>query len=232
MSAPARISHAQELLDARSHDLGELEQSLGHMASINRWLGGTSAVLKHLEPLFSERATLRLLDIATGSADIPRAIVRWARRHNRSVHIVATDVHPQMLAIAARACAEYPEITVAAADALRLPYAHQTFDVALLSLALHHFDPAEQLQVLREMGRVSALLLVNDLERGWLNYMGARLLAATWWRANRLTRHDGPLSVLRSFTRAELQQIARAAELDGIVQRHFFQRVVLAARPR
>jgi hypothetical protein len=60
-----------------------------------------------------------------------------------------------------------------------------------------------------------------------LNYAGARLLAATWWRRNRLTRHDGPLSVLRSFTRAELQQLAVRAGLGNRVERRFFQRIVL-----
>lgn len=225
-----RREHAEELLDAPRHDMAELEQSLGHVASVNRWLGGVSAITHYIKPLLSARRPIRILDVATGSADIPLQIAKWARMHQHVVEIIATDVHPQMLALARKRCAAYPEIAVERADALDLPYDAHTFDVALLSLALHHFESEDQFRVLREMSRVAGRVLVNDLERGWLNYFGALILSATYWRGNRLTRHDGPLSVLRSFTRSELQAIGRAAGLGDRVDRHFFQRIVLVGQ--
>ena len=213
--------------------MAELAQSLGHVASVNRWLGGAAAVTRYLEPLLPEHRTIRLLDVATGSADIPRRIVRWARRDARGVQVIATDVHPQILQLARAQSRAFPEISIVAGDALRLPFPDRSFDAAILSLALHHFEGEDQLRVLRELARVArALVLVNDLERSWPNYLGARLLAATVWRSNRLTRHDGPLSVLRSFTRAELQKVGRHAGLGDRVERHFFQRIVLIGRPR
>lgn len=232
MIALPRAERAEELLDAPRHDMAELAQSLGHVASVNYLLGGVTAIMRYLEPLLRTQGSLRILDVATGSADIPWRIARWARRHGLQAHVTATDVHPQMLELARQRCRDYPEITVEAADALRLPYADGAFDVALMSLALHHFEDAQQTRVLREMARVSTrLVLVNDLERTWLNYLGARLLAATWWRGNRLTRHDGPLSVLRSFTRRELQSLGASAHLGSRVERHFFQRIVLIGDP-
>jgi hypothetical protein len=228
-----RREHAEELLDAPSHDMAELDQSLGHVASVNRWLGGVSAITRYVKLLLRERGTVRLLDVATGSADIPLRIAQWARRHEHTVQILATDVHPQMLELARRRCRDYAEISVEHADALALPYQTNSFDASMLSLALHHFESDDQLRVLREMARVSRQwVLVNDLERTTLNYLGAKLLAATYWRGNRLTRHDGPLSVLRSFTKAELQAIGRAAGIGGRVERHFFQRIVLIGDAR
>lgn len=225
-----RVEHAEELLDEPQHEPRELAQSLGHLAAVNRWLGGVSAILSHIKPyLRTDRAT-RILDVATGSGDIPYRVARWARRHGRDVQIVATDVHPQMLELAAARCSEFSEITVEPANALQLPYADNSFDIVMLSLALHHFDSDDQPRVLRELGRVSSnAVLVNDLERTWLNYAGCRLLAHTFWRRNRLTRHDGPLSVLRSFTAEELLEIGQRAGLICDVRRHFFQRIVLEA---
>jgi ubiquinone/menaquinone biosynthesis C-methylase UbiE len=229
----ARRDHAEELLDAPSHDMAELDQSLGHVASVNRWLGGVRAITRYIKPLVARQGSVRLLDVATGSADIPLRIAQWARKRKLAVEIVAIDIHPQMLELARRRCRAHPEITVERADALALPYADGTFDASMLSLALHHFEGDAQLRVLREMARVSKqLVLVNDLERTRLNYLGARLLAVTYWRGNRLTRHDGPLSVLRSFTRKELQSIGRAAGLKDRVARHFFQRIVLIGDAR
>jgi SAM-dependent methyltransferase len=221
-----RRQHAEELLDEPSHDMAELTQSLGHVASVNRWLGGVSAITRYIRPLLNQQHALRILDVATGSADIPHEIAHWARKHGHRVEIVATDVHPQMLELAERRCAGSAEIRIEHADAVALPYETSSFDVAMLSLALHHFEAADQRRVLQEMARVARLVVVNDLERTWLNYIGALLLSQTYWRGNRLTRHDGPLSVLRSFTREEMEEIAEGAGLRGRVHRHFFQRVV------
>ena len=106
--------------------------------------------------------------------------------------------------------------------------------IALLSLTLHHFDGTDQVQVLREAARVAGrAVIVNELERCRTNLYGARLLAATRWRGNRLTRHDGPLSVLRAFTRTELAALAAAAGLRvARLERRFFYRLVLVIDAR
>jgi hypothetical protein len=84
------------------------------------------------------------------------------------------------------------------------------------------------LAILGELARVSSkAVIVNELKRTRLNYIGAKLLAMTFWRSNPLTRHDGPLSVLRAFTRRELEQLCAAAGLRGRVYEHYFQRLVL-----
>lgn len=227
-----RLAHATELLDAPEHDRAILEASLDHVAQVNRWLGGRRALLRHVTPLIAERGTTRILDMGTGSADLPRDIVDWARDHQRSIEITASDLHAQMRAIAALRSEAYPEITVQHADALALPFDDKSFDVALLSLTLHHFDPEDLVRVLKEAGRVCRrAVIVNELRRSWPNYLGARLLSETLWRSNPLTRHDGPLSVLRAFTAKELLTLARAAALSGRVHAHFFQRLVLVATP-
>jgi SAM-dependent methyltransferase len=148
------------------------------------------------------------------------------------VHVVGCDLHAQTVAFAREWSRGFPEIRVVRADALALPFADGAFDVALLSLTLHHFDDAAQNVALRELARVARRgIVVNELERSWPNYLGARALAATLWRANHLTRHDGPLSVLRGFTADELHARARSAGLASArVDRRFFYRLVLSAR--
>lgn len=232
MSALPRAEASPELLDEPCHDLRELAQSLAHVAAVNRWLGGARCLIEHLAPLLSSQQPTRILDVGTGSADLPRSVIRTARRRRCLVEITACDVHPQVLAIAEAESEGFPELSISRADALALPFESQSFDVATLSLALHHFDGDDQVQVLRELARVTRrCVIVNELHRTRLNYLGARVLAATLWRGNRLTRHDGPLSVLRAFTPAELRALADAAGMRGVVFKHYFQRVVLVATP-
>lgn len=231
MTRLPRLSHAHELLDEPSHDRAELEESLDDVAAVNRWLGGTRALLHHLGPLLAPDRTTALLDAGTGSADLPRAIVRWARRHRRTVRITATDLHPQTLEIARRRSRGFPEISFALADVRALPYPDGAFDVALLSLTLHHLDSDDIVSALRELARTARrAVLVGELERSRAAYLGARLLAATVWRGNRLTRHDGPISVLRAFTPEELVDFAQRAGLhEPRVHRHPLFRLVLVA---
>lgn len=116
------------------------------------------------------------------------------------------------------------------ADARQLPFADEQFDVVSLFLALHHFDPTEAAQVLREMWRVASVgIVVTDLSRSVPAYLGVWLLTRTMAR-NRLTKHDGPLSVLRAYTVAEVRELARQAGLPvALVRRHGPARLSLVA---
>jgi ubiquinone/menaquinone biosynthesis C-methylase UbiE len=229
MSIAHRLEDAPELLDRPGQDARQLEVSLNHVAQVNHWLGGTRSLIRTLARLLPAGGSI--IDLATGNAAVPIAVVRWARRNRVPLTVHATDVHPQMLEIAAGNCAGYPEIIVESADALRLPYRAGSFSIAIMTLALHHFEGPDLQRALREAARVSQrAIVISELERGWPNYLGARLLSRTLWRNDPLTRHDGPLSVLRSFTRAELMQHAHAAGLHHVrVRRYFYYRLVLVA---
>ena len=231
MSALPRAA-GRELMDEPAQDPAELARSLADLRGVNRWLGGTRVVLHHLEALFARhpRPSYRLLDLATGSGDIPLQVARWARERDVQVEIVATDNHATTLELARAHTAGDPAVRTEMADALKLPWPDDSFDVALLSTALHHFDDDRDcLRVLREMHRVSRIgLIVNDLARSRTALLGARLLAATVWRTHPVTRHDGPLSVRRAFTKAELRSLAeRAGFRKAEVRAHVPFRVAL-----
>lgn len=221
-----------ERMDEPGQDPAELGRSLGDLRGVNRWLGGTRVVLHHLGRLVARhpRPGYRVLDVATGSADIPLQVTVWARARGIRMEIVATDLHATTLEFARRQAAADPDVRVESADALDLPYADGAFDFALCSTALHHFDARDQvLRVLREMHRVAAIGgIVNDLRRSRPALVGANLLAATVWRTHPVTRHDGPLSVRRAFTPPELAELAREADLSGArVHAHVPFRVAL-----
>lgn len=228
-----RLEHAPELLDAPHHDAAELEQSLDQVAEVNRLLGGTRAILRTLERAAPGTGAITILDVGTGSADIPIAVQQWAQKRSRNVSVTAVDLHPQMTALAARRTQHLPAVHIRQGDALDLPFDDDAFDIVLLSLTLHHFEHGDQLRALRSAARVARrAVIVNELERCMPNYIGARILARTRWRSNRLTRHDGPLSVLRAFTKPELRSIADEAGLHVVsLERFWFYRLVMVLAP-
>jgi ubiquinone/menaquinone biosynthesis C-methylase UbiE len=195
-------------------------------------------------------AELSIVDVATGGADIPRALLGWAARRGLRARVVATDISLEMLDIAAKyappgihappgvqpvsqtdaeagtaaitgmAAAPRmnapPGIHLVAADARALPFADGSVDVAICSLVLHHLRPDDAVAMLREMRRVARLgIVVNDLDRNWLGFAGAWLAGRLLTR-NPLTRHDGPLSFRRAYTRREMTALAKRAGLGPV----------------
>jgi SAM-dependent methyltransferase len=209
-------SDADELMDGDGFTAAELNANFRDIRRANRWFGGTSAILSALPELVpAHTKTLSLLDIATGAADIPIAIQRWGAARGLIVNITATDIAPEMLALASAQISGAPCIQLRQADARAMPFASQSFDVVTCSLALHHFDPAGAVQVLREMDRLCRTgFIVNDLRRGAIGY-GATWLASRTTTRNRLTRHDAPLSIERAYTPVELRALLDEAGVVG-----------------
>ncbi|MGN7457701.1 methyltransferase domain-containing protein [Paenibacillus pasadenensis] len=213
----------------------ELERSLREVWAVNRYLGGNPPLLRHLERLLDRAGKagpaarpLRVLDVATGLADQPLAVHRWAAARGWRLRVTGVEISPAIAELARRRTAANADITIDVADGRRLPYADGSFDVAFSNLALHHLSDADAVAMLSELQRVARHgWVVTDLERHPLAYGAARLLALAVWRSP-VTRHDGPLSVRRSYTADEALELLGRAGLNGAaVRRHFPWRLAL-----
>jgi ubiquinone/menaquinone biosynthesis C-methylase UbiE len=200
---------------------------------LNAWFGGTRLAVETIGKTLEGRRSARILDVATGSADIPLALSKWGTSHGVNLDIVGTDVSSQVLSEARRYLVG-SDVRLARADALSLPWRHQSFDIVCCCLALHHFSPSHATQVLREMWRVARhFVVVTDLRRSYPAYVGT-WLATHVLAPNVLTRHDGPLSVLRSYTPRELLDLAGVAGIAPVsVRTHrFFRQVLIGTKSR
>lgn len=203
-----------ELLDGGAHDPAELAANFRDIQRVNQLLGGTRTILRHLPALVEKGSSSRpvtILDLATGAADIPIAITRWARSRSLPVKIVASDYSEDILDLARRQIVGHPDITLARYDAREVPLADRSFDIVLCSLSLHHFSPDDAVAVLREMNRLARTgFILNDLRRSRSGFAAAWVAAHLTTR-NRLTRNDAPLSVRRAYTPSELDDLLRRA---------------------
>ena len=226
-----RDATATEWLDADQMDGHDLERNLRDIRHINALLGWTTfttrAVLRELRAQPNRAWTL--LDVASGSADIPIAIARAAQRAGIRLRVTVTDRSPQIVAIARERCAGMPAVTVERQDALALPYQAGDFDLALCTLALHHFAPDDAVPLLRSMARVARRTLVFDVVRSPLAYAGVVALTRVA-RMDPMTCHDGPVSVRRAYSAAEARALAASAGLRDVrTQVSFPFRLALSA---
>lgn len=214
-----------ELMDDPGCPEEMLRPDLEDLGRINRLTGAVRLVWAYLDrllPLWQRSRTLgaplALLDVATGGADIPRAVARWAARRGVSVRIVAVDRHPVTARLAAEASAECPEIEVVRADARALPFRDGAFDACLCSIALHHLEPGDRPALLRRLDRLGRLgFFVVDLVRSPAAYAGVWLLTRCF--RNRLIRTDGPRSVGRAYSWDEYRGVVAAAGIPAVTVR-------------
>lgn len=239
-----RLSGELEHLDGPLADRATLEGNLADLARINGRLGGAALSIRALRALVAARAgdagvapaQLRVLDVGTGAADIPLALVR-GRGWWGDIHVTAVDSRPEVIEAASAinpGLASEPRIELEVADGGALPYPDRAFDIAHASLVLHHLEPGTAdafLRVLRRVARVG--VVVNDLQRGRLEWLGAWLLLHAMTR-NPFTLHDGPMSVRRAYTRREARAMIEGAGLQPVFERSvlFGHRWAIAAVPR
>lgn len=227
-----RLTGVTELLDGPLDDPGALTANLRDLARINRLTGGTRLSVRAIGALGSPST---VLDVGTGGADIPMTLLARARSSGRPLAMTATDSRPEILAAARRARPAIDRtagLELAVADGRALPYPDGSFDVGHASLVLHHLDPGEAVAFLRELRRVARHgIVVNDLVRGRRAWVGGWLLVHAVARS-RYTRHDGPLSVRRAYSRTELLALVAVAGLTPVAAFRGFagHRMAVAAR--
>ena len=84
-----------ELLDAPRHDPAELSHSLDQVAQVNRWLGGTRALRRHLAPWLRTLPAARILDVGTGNGVTLREVTAWALSRGSAWTGIGVDIGRQ-----------------------------------------------------------------------------------------------------------------------------------------
>jgi 2-polyprenyl-3-methyl-5-hydroxy-6-metoxy-1,4-benzoquinol methylase len=199
-----------ELMDRPQPASIELEHDLRNIRQLNRWFGSHRLVSQFVRRWIESGDKLRIIDLATGSGDIPRLIVDYAREIGTEVEIDAIDKQSATLEIARKLSVDYPEIFYSEGNILEWQTA-KVYDIVLCSLVLHHFSDEEAVRVLRRCRKLSRqFVLVSDLRRGLLATAGVHFLTALIFRES-MTRYDARLSAARAFSFKELDKLARQA---------------------
>ena len=214
MLTPKRI-YEEELLDAGEGTDDDVARSLSDLRRVNRFLGGRRVLLRALSSCLQDTSLdqVSLLDVGTGSADIPMAVAESCKARGLETFIAAVDISERNLRISRERLGVSSEVHLVRADSLRLPFAARSFDFVTASLFLHHFRDDDVVRLLADFGRIARrAVIVNDLVRNRVPYYFTRI-AGPILAASFLTRNDGPVSVLRGFTPDEMNDLARRAGL-------------------
>jgi ubiquinone/menaquinone biosynthesis C-methylase UbiE len=226
----ATRQRTDELMDEPDVDPQLIDRSLRFIRRINVLFGYTRATLGHLKRFSADwkhGQRIEILDVATGSADVPLAVARWGRQRGFDLRITGLDRHPLTADLAAAQVSAEPSIRIVRGDAMALPFADGSFDYAMTSMFLHHLDEQPIVQVLREMNRVARRgVIVADLLRHRRAYAWITLFTCL---ANPMVKHDARVSVAQAFRKNEVLRLRDQADIKYATYfRHFGHRFVLA----
>jgi ubiquinone/menaquinone biosynthesis C-methylase UbiE len=226
-------SYELENLDKGTYTPEEYEGALVELRRVNEWLGDKSALqdslLKEIERC--DLKSFSVLDVGAGSGELLRVTAKWARDANRTAFLTGIELNERSAQAILEESSDYPEIYSVRGDGLALPFSDNSFDYAIQSLTLHHFDDKAAVKLLREMARVASRgIFVIDLHRNPVAYFFYTTIGRLFLH-NRLIREDGALSILRSFKPDEMRELGRNAGLKEVrVEEHFPARLILSAK--
>src|SRR4051812_30357187 len=147
-----------ENLDKGSYTPEEYEGCLVELRRVNEWLGDADALRDSLLKEIERRdlKSFSVLDVGAGSGELLRVVVKWARETKRKSFLTGIELNERSAQAIVEESRESPEITSVRATGFSLPFPDRSFDYAIQSLTLHHFDNGGAVRIIQEMQRVAA----------------------------------------------------------------------------
>lgn len=204
---------AEELMDDPALPAATYTAVLHDLAKVNRVTLGYRPTLRFIRRAVGGRKRFSVLDVGFGDGDMLRRIARLAAARGQEARLVGVDLNPNSVA-AARA------VTHAA---LPIEYRHgdyadlagEGWDCVISSLVAHHMTRDQLIAFLRFMdAEAQAGWFVNDLHRHGFAHAGYPWLARLM-RWHPIVRHDGLISIARSYRPHEWPPMLAAAGVSG-----------------
>lgn len=211
-----------ELMDNDNISNSDYQQCLTDLAAVNRVTRTHQATLHWLDQAIQclpAGTAVTILDVAYGQGDLLRMIHRFAAQRGIKVTLQGIDLNPNSALAARRATPSGMNIDYATGDVFTFtPTSPPDFIVS--SQFTHHLSDSQIVSFLQWMEQYARRgWFIADLHRHPLAYYGYSLLAglARW---HPIVRHDGAVSVARSFRRADWQALLAQAGILADIRWH------------
>jgi 2-polyprenyl-3-methyl-5-hydroxy-6-metoxy-1,4-benzoquinol methylase len=195
----------------------EICQTLRELDIINRRLGGNRVTLSGLDKILSpyQRADkeISIVDLGCGGGDILKATAVWGREKGLNLKLTGIDANPYIIELARENTRNFPEISYQITNIFSDDFKSRQFDVVMCSLFTHHFSDQELVCLLAQLkSQFREALLINDLHRHPFAYYAIKFLTKVFSRSA-MVKNDGPVSVLRAFSKQDWEHILSQAGL-------------------
>lgn len=209
-----------EIMDDFSLSGQSFRKDLDVLSLINKWLGGnriTKSGVLHLLKEQPRDKSIRILDLGCGNGDMLRRLSVLGAKCGYNLELIGLDANLDTIVYARELSKEFDNIRFLQINVFSKEFQDLNYDIALLTLFLHHFNDQDILEKLKQIKENSRLgLVINDLHRHKMAYFLFNLL--TFFVGSEMIRKDGLVSILKGFKRNELEQYARQIKSRSLIQ--------------
>jgi 2-polyprenyl-3-methyl-5-hydroxy-6-metoxy-1,4-benzoquinol methylase len=208
-----------EIMDDLDMSGETLINSLDQLANINKWLGGNKTTIDSLKTILKTNPkdkTISIVDLGCGNGDMLRKVAHFGRKNGYKFDLLGIDANQATIDYAIQLSANFPEITYKKEDVLSKEFATHTYDIAMCTLFLHHFEDPIALDFIQTLLKNAKIgVVINDLHRHWLAYYLFKLLTSVF--GNEMTREDGLTSILKAFKRQDLDRFSKKINFKSTI---------------
>jgi SAM-dependent methyltransferase len=217
-------------------DFEELRDCYRSIARVNRLTQAYHPTIHWLNHVYwslpRQTKPVRIVDVGCGYGDMLRQVYEWAEEKHLPVHLTGIDLNPDAIR-AAREASVPGTVTYLAGNAFDF-VPREGIDLVISSLLTHHLSDGEIVNFLDWMETHARMgWFINDLHRQPMPYHVFRV-ASCFTRWHRFVKHDGPVSILRSFRQEDWRALCRAAAIppDEYIIREYRPARLCVARLR
>lgn len=209
-------SQKKEILDDLNLEGVDLIHNLKDIEKSNKLLGGYSIVKQGtkyhlLNQNFNK--VLHIADIGCGGGDTLRYLARWGREKGMNLKFTGIDANPNILDFAKSQSGDFEEIEFLNIDVLSKEFTNQSFDLVTFNLFMHHFRSEDIINILNLCKQSGYAVVINDLHRSGRAWVLFKLFASILG-FNKISKHDGALSILRGFSAKEWRFILDESDFE------------------
>lgn len=210
----SRRSYEKELLDGEAIPFADIQQNMKELDVINKWLGGHRITIDGFRQLAAGKKEVSVCEIGCGGGDNLIAINNWCKKKDIKLTVTGIDIKKECVTFARTREKMFFSPRWIISD-YRDAVFEEKPDIIFSSLFCHHFSQEQlvfQLKWMKENSKTG--FFINDLQRNVLAYYSIKFLTRLFSNSY-LVKNDAPLSVSRGFTREELKQLCREANINN-----------------
>ena len=207
-------SYQKELMDGDNIPFAAMAQTLKELNIVNTRLGGHAITIQGLKQLLHGRSQVTVCEIGCGGGDNLFAIYKYCNKNNIPVNFIGIDINPECIAFARQ---RYPQLPCQwiCSDYALVEFGEGKPGIIFSSLFCHHFTDEQLVPMLQWLQQNSHNgFFINDLQRHWLAYYLIKYITR-FFSKSYLVKNDASVSVARSFTRKEWEQLFQQAGIKG-----------------
>jgi 2-polyprenyl-3-methyl-5-hydroxy-6-metoxy-1,4-benzoquinol methylase len=213
----SKRSQELEIMDDLEASGSIIDVTLKELEIINLLLGGNYVTIDGIRKLLKNKIRqqpVMIADLGCGSGDILRLIKKWSLKNGQMTDLTGIDANRNIIEYAKHHTPRDYSIRYESQNIFSEEFGRRTFDIITGTLFFHHFTDEQLTQFFRQLKeKVRIGIVINDIHRHWFAYYSIKWLTGLFSKSQ-MVKNDAPVSVMRAFSKTDLQRILENAGIN------------------